>query len=823
MSSETNAISKLNCKQANTCRSNSPSVLLRLLAVLLCLAAVIDTAMAQPTAIDRDYREPAADITALLTAATPPEPLLHARSGQVALLFREPVISMDRLARPRLGLAGFRFDPEAGISAVVPLIYRIEIISANDPGQKAVVWQPAAGTVLDFVHFAPDGRTLSALAISLEGPARLVLFDIASGEAQTLDVAVNAAWGEPCNWIGAEELLCRVVPENRGAPPPEQPAPIVIEHSGDPMPMRTSQNLLENAWEDALFEYHFSVGLARVNRSGAVRPVAGLQGLISTVDPSPAGDYAVVTRILPPYSRLARANRFPSSVEVWDLARGSRFYASSPRGLGLETEAGEEDPRSAEWMPEAAAGGKATLGFIETVRDEDGNPTYNWMSLSAPFSGQPELVVSSAKRFQRFGWTSAGTPFFVTRGDTASEVSYQLVSNNTTNAFWTGIAADRYDNPGKAVRLDGSNGPALEVNGRIFIAGDGLSDQGPQPFLDVFDLSTQKIERVFTAEPGVYEVVLGILDPDQLTFVTSRETQTESPNLYRLGSGKRTALRPIPDPFPQLAGATRRVVTYTRADGVDLSGTLYLPEGYREGQPLPTLVWIYPTEFSDPEQAEQMDLRFFRFHKVKGPSPLAAVVAGYAVLLNPTVPILSDGAEPTDDYLPQLVASVEAAVDYLVESGISEPGRLAVAGRSYGAFSSANLLAHSDLFATAIAMSGAYNRTLTPFGFQHERRSFWDATDYYTSISPFFHANQINEPILLIHGGSDENPGTVPFGARRFFHALVGEGVTARYVELPYEGHHYWARENVLLAAAEMLDWLDRTIGPNRPAAEKPE
>ncbi|HKX56178.1 MAG TPA: hypothetical protein VJN01_08755, partial [Xanthomonadales bacterium] len=228
MSSETNAISKLNNRQGNTGRTSLPGVLLLSLSVLLCLAALMDTAMAQPAAIDRDYREPAADITALLTAATPPEPLLHARSGQVALLFREPVISMERLARPRLGLAGFRFDPETGISAVAPLIYRIEIISANDPGQEAVVWQPAEGTVLDFIHFAPDGRTLSALAITLEGPALLVLFDIASGQAKTLDVPVNAAWGDPCNWIGTEELLCSVAPEDRGAPPPEQPTPIVI-------------------------------------------------------------------------------------------------------------------------------------------------------------------------------------------------------------------------------------------------------------------------------------------------------------------------------------------------------------------------------------------------------------------------------------------------------------------------------------------------------------------------------------------------------------------------------------------------------------------
>jgi dipeptidyl aminopeptidase/acylaminoacyl peptidase len=234
----------------------------------------------------------------------------------------------------------------------------------------------------------------------------------------------------------------------------------------------------------------------------------------------------------------------------------------------------------------------------------------------------------------------------------------------------------------------------------------------------------------------------------------------------------------------------------------------------REGERLPTLVWIYPYEFSDREHAEQTDVRAFRFHRVKGPSPLAAVVEGYAVLMNPTVPILHDQGKMNDDYIPQLVASAEAAVDHLVAIGVADPSRVAVAGRSYGAFSSANLLVHSRRFATAIAMSGAYNRTLTPFGFQHEKRSFWEATDLYTNISPFFAADRIRMPLLLVHGGADPNPGTPPLQARRFFHALVGEGADVRFVELPHEGHHYYARENVLHATAEMIAWLDRTIGP---------
>jgi dipeptidyl aminopeptidase/acylaminoacyl peptidase len=773
-----------------------------------------------------DYREPSAAVTALLTAPTPPEPLLHARSGQVALLFREPVISMARLARPRLGLAGFRFDPEAQTSGINPLISRIEVVSVfADPDQEPTVWVPAGGAVLDFVHFSPDGQTLSALAIA-EGPAQLVLFDVASGEERVLDTPVHAAWGDPCRWVGNDELLCRVVPEDRGARPAEHPAPVLVEHSSGPAPMRTYQNLLENAYEDELFEYYFNAGLARIDRSGAMRRVPGLLGLILNLDPSPDGAYAVVTRIHRPYSRMVPARRFPSSVEVWDLAQGARLYASRPSGFGVEDDDEEDvddNPRRATWMPAATNAEADTLGFIDTSRDAEGKRIYRWMALVAPFANPPVEVAASPKQIQRFGWTSAGTPYFTTRGDTVEEVSYQVVMQGAAQPIWKGVAADRYDNPGRAVRLDGSDGPVLEVDGRIYIAGDGLSDQGPRPFLDVFDLKTQKVERVFSAEPGVYEIVLGVLDPQLPTFVTSRETETDSPNLYLHRGAERVALHRVPDPFPQLAGASRRVVTYLRADGVELSGTLYLPANHRPGEPLPTLVWIYPTEFSDREQAEQMDLRFFRFHKVKGPSPLAAVVAGYAVLLNPTVPIVSEGAVPSDDYIPQLVASVEAAVDYLVETGVSDPRRLAVAGRSYGAFSSANLLIHSDRFATAIAMSGAYNRTLTPFGFQHEHRSFWEATEYYTSISPFFHADQLEKPILLVHGGSDENPGTVPFGARRFFHALVGAGGTARYVELPGEGHHYWGRENVLLASAEMLDWLDRTIGPNRPAAGNPE
>jgi dipeptidyl aminopeptidase/acylaminoacyl peptidase len=581
--------------------------------------------------------------------------------------------------------------------------------------------------------------------------------------------------------------------------------------------MRTYQNLLENDYDDELFEYFFTAQLARVDLAGGTRYVAGVQGLLSSVEPSPDGNYAIVTHIQRPYSRMVPSYKFPNSVELWDLGTGTRLYASELSGFGLdEDDSDDEDPRHGDWMP----GTTNTLGFLDKTRDAAGNRVYRWMALTAPFKDGPVEVASSDLAIKRFGWTTAGTPWFATRGNTESEVRYQVVLEDGVRTIWSGAAANQYENPGRALRLDGAAGPVLETDGRIFLAGDGQGAGGPQPFLDVFDLRQSTRERVFSAETGVFEVVLGVVDPAVPTFITSRETETESPNLYLMRGSERSKMTNVPDPFPQLARATRRTLNYERADGVGLSGTLYLPESYKEGNRLPTLLWIYPYEFSDREQAEQLDIRLFRFHRVKGPSPLAAVVAGYAVLLNPTMPILYDEGGTSDSYIPQLVASAEAAVDYLVELGVTDPARVAVGGRSYGAFSSANLMIHSDRFATAVVMSGAYNRTLTPFGFQHEHRTFWEATELYTSVSPFFHADQIKQPILLVHGAMDENAGTPPLQARRLFHAMMGAGGSARYVELPYEGHHYWGRENVLLASAEMLDWLGKMIGQSATAAD---
>lgn len=760
------------------------------------------------------YRQPPTEITELLTAPGPPEFLVHPPSRQAAMIHREAVIGLDRLMRPRLGLAGFRFDPQARTSGVYPLVTRVEVVS-TDQGKDVVEWRPADGALLDYVQYSPDGKWLSALASSA-GPARFVLFEIASGRERVIVADINAAWGNPCSWTAAETLVCRVVPKKRPPAPSPFAAPLLLEHQGAATPVRTYSNLLHNAYDDALFEHHFTVGFARVRTDGTVTPVASLEGLIAKFDASPDGAYAVVTRIEGPYSRLVPARRFPSVVEVWDLVAGTMLYESRNAADGGHTDddhaESRELPRRAVWKP----GVPVVLGFLESSRDDTGQAVHRWMEIAVPFSGKAREVARSNEAVEHFGWTSAGTPWYRISTDGGRGTKVFALVDSTVQEVWSGQTENPYESPGRALTADGSDGPVLEADGVVFLAGDGRSEGGPRPFLDSLNLATGEIRRLYEAEQGVFEPVVGLVDAEGPTFVTARETPTDAPRLFVRRPGKDSQPRPLAEqtvPFPQLAGVKREVLHYKRHDGLDLSATLYLPAGYQPGRPLPTLVWIYPYEFADRSQAEELDVRAFRYHQVKGPSPLAAVVAGYAVLMNPTVPIMYEGSTVIDAYLPQLVASLQAAVNQLLKLGVTDPERIAVGGRSYGSFSSANLLIHSDLFATAVCMSGAYNRTLTPFGFQHEQRSFWEAGDIYSKVSPFFHADELDRPLLAIHGGADENPGTPPLQARRFVHALIGQGATVRYVELPGEGHHYWARENVLLAAAEMLDWLDRMIG----------
>ena len=359
-----------------------------------------------------------------------------------------------------------------------------------------------------------------------------------------------------------------------------------------------------------------------------------------------------------------------------------------------------------------------------------------------------------------------------------------------------------------------------------YLTGDGASTDGDRPFLDRIELATGKTTRLWRSQAPYYESVVTVLDADARRVITRRESVTEAPNYFLrdLRANRVTALTEFKDPAPQFAGVTRELIKYKRADGVDLSATLYLPAGYdRSRGPLPFLFWAYPQEFKTAAAAAQVRGSPYRFVRPQGASHLFLLTQGYGVLDDPAMPIVGEGsAEPNDTYIDQLVAGAKAAVDEVVRRGVADRERIAIGGHSYGAFMTANLLAHSDLFRTGIARSGAYNRTLTPFGFQAEERDFWKAQDTYMKMSPFTYAHQINEPVLMIHGEADNNSGTFPVQSDRMFAAIKGNGGVVRYVLLPSESHGYRARESVGHVLWEMVEWLDRYVKERQRASAQP-
>ncbi|MEZ5011428.1 MAG: prolyl oligopeptidase family serine peptidase [Bacteroidales bacterium] len=398
--------------------------------------------------------------------------------------------------------------------------------------------------------------------------------------------------------------------------------------------------------------------------------------------------------------------------------------------------------------------------------------------------------------------------------------------NNTRKQIMEINSDDSYNNPGRFMTSGsggsrGFGGRGLLIFGdkgkSLFLTGSGASDEGDRPFIDKYDIKTGKTTRLWRSEAPYYETVSDMIDPVNMVFITNRQSLTDPPNYFirNLKTKKLTPITDFKNPYPQFEDVKKEVVKYQRADGIDLTFDLYLPAGYdkeKEG-PLPTILWAYPREFQSADAAGQVSGSPYTFTRVSASSILVFVTQGYAILNNAAFPIVgTDDIEPNDTFIEQLIMNAEAAIDKAVEMGVTDRDRVGVGGHSYGAFMTANLLAHSRLFAAGAAESGAYNRTLTPFGFQNERRTYWEAPELYYEMSPFMHADGVKDPILLIHGLADNNSGTFPIQSERFYAALKGHGAVARLVELPLESHGYAARESVLHKQWEILQWFDKYV-----------
>jgi dipeptidyl aminopeptidase/acylaminoacyl peptidase len=814
------------------------------------LAAVLFLCAAAGVGAAQTYQKPPQAVLDVLGAPVPPQAAISPARDYMLLAQGVRYPPLSELAQPMLRLAGLRINPNTSGRHRAAHYVALTLKKVADGSERKV--ELPRGARVGMPVWSADGRRF-AFTNTTDAGIELWAGEVAGARAWRLKgVAVNAVYGEAVRWMPDNRtLLVQTVPANRGAAPAEEAvpkSPNIQESAGRAGPVRTYQDLLKDPHDEALFDFYATSQLAFVDaESGKASPL-GRPGIFEEAEPSPDGAHVLVARLQRPYSYLHPAEDFPREVEVWGRdAKVAHKLVSRPLADEVPIEGVPKGPRSYHWRPTEPA----TLVWAEAL--DEGDPRKKAphrdrvMMLKAPFGGAPAEVFKTEHRFTGLLWDERGESAFVRDYDRDRRwVRTQLVEVDRPTApprvVWSHSSSERYNNPGAPLTRVLPNGRrvVLRHGDFIYLTGAGSSPEGDRPFLDRMDVRTLKSERLFQSDAQVYETVVALVTDDARQIITRRERPVEPSNYYvrtlqpaaapgapggAADAGLR-ALTNVPDATPQLHGIRKQLVRYKRADGVDLSFTLYLPPGYKEGTRLPTVVWAYPLEFNDPAVAGQVTGSTQRYTSISGPSHLFFLLAGYAVLDNATMPIVGDPETMNNTYVEQIVASAKAAIDKATEMGVTDPGRVGVGGHSYGAFMTANLLAHSDLFRAGIARSGAYNRTLTPFGFQSERRTLWEAPEMYVKVSPFMVAHKINEPILLIHGEADNNAGTFPVQSERMYQALKGHGATVRYVTLPLEAHGYVARETTEHVLYEMINWFDRHVknaAPRKPEAQKAE
>ncbi|MCA1577439.1 MAG: prolyl oligopeptidase family serine peptidase [Acidobacteria bacterium] len=789
------------------------------------------------------YKKPPKQVLDILNAPiTPGASISPARDNMLLTkALRYPPLA--DLAQPMLRLAGRRINPAS--NSPHRFQYSVGLIRKRIADGSEVQIQVPPGAKITSIEWSDDGKHFAFLNTT---PNRVDLWvgDAATGKIHNVkNVQINSVLGNPVTWMPDNRtLLVQLVPPSRGAAPalpPVPPEPNTQESSGRPGPVRTYEDLLKSPHDENLFEYYATSQLALVDSaSGKTTPI-GQPAIFQAIEPSPDGHHVLVTRAHRPFSYLFPDSAFPKDLEVWDT-KGKVVHklASLPLADQVPIDGVITGPRSVRWNPTEPA----TLVWVKAL--DGGNPKNkvahrdSVLMLKAPFTAQPVEIFKTEHRFSNAGNPGSSNASFTDKGlmfisDFERDkrwIRTFLIDPNKPETpaklIWSRSQQDRYKDPGTPVTRSLNGQRAILQNGdSIYLSGNGASPKGDRPFLDRFNLQTLNSQRLFRSDANSYETFVALLSNDGTQFITRRETPTDAPNYFVrfIGDGATAkaprALTNFPDPMPQLRGIKKQLVTYKRADGVSCSFTLYLPPGYKEGTKLPTVVWAYPLEFNDADTAGQITGSTQRITSITGPSHLFFLLEGYAVLDNATMPVVGTPETVNNTYIEQIVMSAKAAIDKAVEMGVTDPERVGVGGHSYGAFMTANLLAHSDLFRAGIARSGAYNRTLTPFGFQNERRTIWEAPELYLKVSPFMVAQKVNEPMLMIHGEVDDNTGTFPIQSQRMYQALKGHGATVRLVMLPHEAHGYAGRESIEHVLYEMISWFDKYVKNAKPSRQE--
>jgi len=769
------------------------------------------------------YKQPPAEVAAVILA--PPLPLTSASPTHEAIMMvnYNPNPSIALLARPFERLAGLRIDTALN-GRQMTMEYTGVWIRWLGRENPVHIQLPEHGSLAGIPLWSPDGRKI---AFSFRSPVGVELWvaDAWTGKSQRAgNLMLNDVLGPAFEWMhDSDRLLVKIVPAYREPAPKRSSVPTgpTVEETtpGKLAQVRTHQDLLQNTDDERLFEYYATSQIAVVRSSTSQVHQLCLPDLYLDAKWSPDERYLLVTILQKPFSYRVPYDDFSRRTEIRD-ANGHIIRQVDNRPVSDDTprQGVVTGPRNFRWQslyPARLLWTEALDGGDPTRKAEFRDELFR---MDAPFTAPPVSVLKTRHRLSNLEWTHETDIALLTEYDRDRRwiTTYRIHLNNPTEktVLFDRSIRDDYNDPGTPLytRLPNGHRVIQQEGDWAWFTARGASPKGDYPRLDKVNLKNGKRQTIYSCPEGAFEEFVMFEGKNTQRLVTRYQSKTEPPNFYLvdLKTQTRKALTAFTDPAPHLTKAEKRLIQYHRADGVPLSGTLYLPPGYQPGQRLPLFIWAYPIEYSDAATAGQVRGSEHTFTYFRNDSPLFLLTQGHAVLMNATMPIVGDPETMNNTFVEQTVASGRAAIDYLDSLGMIDRRRVGVGGHSYGAFMTATLLAHSDDYAYGIARSGAYNRTLTPFGFQSERRSFWEAPDVYLRVSPFAHAHRINEPLLLIHGEADNNSGTFPLQSERLFQAIKGNGGTARLVMLPGESHSYRARESVLHVLAEMLEWADR-------------
>ncbi len=800
-----------------------------LLGLLLLGGSPVPFASAQDNQdLSLTYQRPPKAIADIIDAPATPLVNINSKGNLMLLLERPGYAGIDELAQPESRLAGLRINPATNGRSRGSFISNIKLKQVNG-GQESQLSGLPQNARLGNITWSPDEKYI-AFTNTVDNGIELWIADINSKQAKKLtNATINDAYsGSPFEWTSdSKGLVVKFIDEKRGDKPKTGLAPVgptIQQNIGKVKPSRTYQDLLKNRNDEQLFDYYMQTQLKLVTIDGEQQPI-GKPGIVKSMEISPDGEYLLVQTIQKPYSYLVPHYYFPYNVEVWDRdGKLVKQLAKLPlaEDIPIAFDAVAKGPRSYNWRPDKPA----TLYWAEAQDDGDANKEVDVRdivyTLDAPFSAKPAELAKTKYRYRGVQWGDkialVNERWWKTRTERVTMVNTAKPAKATV--LIERSYEDNYNDPGSPVFTKNKYGRSVLLTDKkgqhIYMISEGGSPEGNRPFLSEYNLKSKKATILFRSQAPYYERPIDIIDLDKKQIITRRESENDPPNYFvrDLGKKKLTQVTSFPHPTPQLEGVQKEMLQYERNDGVKLNAVLYLPKGYKKSDgPLPMLMWAYPREFKNAATAGQVKSSPYEFTRISSGSPLFWVTQGYAILDRTDMPIVGEGdAQPNDTYNEQLVASAKAAIDKVVSMGVADPKRIAVGGHSYGAFMTANLLAHSDLFAAGIARSGAYNRTLTPFGFQQEERTYWQAPEVYFRMSPFSFADKVNEPILLIHGEADNNSGTFPIQSERFYNALKGHGATTRLVFLPHESHGYAAKESILHMLWEMDTWLNTYV-----------